>query len=194
MSQFGTKRTWRLRSAMSAFGGKADMTQASTKADYRFVRLSAYSGKPSGLIQLTLLLVCVLSRGGSRFGSSRLHVVTSISPGKSACSNVSCVPQRGQNDRVPFSVELNRRGRPLTIRKAPDSMLNQVTNGAPVVPRQIEQWQLVSWKGAPSASYRIAPQKQPPRSIGTSSEETGLDHIKRRANEATRQSPAPPHD
>jgi hypothetical protein len=91
----------------------------------------------------------------------------SISSGKSACWNVSCVPQREQNERTPFSVELNRVGSPL-IRKSDERGLNQVTKGAPVVPRQIEQWQFVSWNGVPRASYRIAPQKHPPMSIGIS--------------------------
>ena len=85
----------------------------------------------------------VLSRGGTNSGSSRLPVVTSISSGKSACSNVSCVPHREQNERTPFSVELNRIGSPLMIRKSDGRTLNQVTKGAPVVRRQIEQWQFV---------------------------------------------------
>ena len=54
------------------------------------------------------------------------------------------------------------------IRKSDERALNQVTKGAPVVRRQIEQWQFVSWNGVPRASYRIAPQKHPPVSIGTS--------------------------
>lgn len=37
-------------------------------------------------------------------------------------------------------------------RKSLDLTLNHVTNGAPVVRRQIEQWQFVSWNGAPVAS------------------------------------------
>ena len=111
----------------------------------------------------------VLSRGGAKLGSSRLPVVTSISSGKSACSNVSCVPHREQNERMPVAVELYRVGCPLMIRKSDERKLNQVTKGAPVVRRQIEQWQFVSSNGVPRASYRIAPQKHPPVSIGTSS-------------------------
>jgi hypothetical protein len=57
----------------------------------------------------------------------------------------------------------------LVIRKSDERTLNQVTKGAPVVRRQIEQWQFVSWNGVPRASYRIALQKHPPVSIGTSS-------------------------
>ena len=108
------------------------------------------------------------SRGGTNSGLSRLPVVTSISSGKSVCSNVSCVPHREQNERSPFSVELYRVGSPLMIRKSDEHALNQSHEGAPVVRRQIEQWQFVSSNGVPRASYRIAPQKHPPVSIGTS--------------------------
>jgi hypothetical protein len=54
------------------------------------------------------------------------------------------------------------------IRKSDERVLNQVTKGAPVVRRQIEQWQFVSSNSVPRASYRIDPQKHPPVSIGTS--------------------------
>jgi hypothetical protein len=69
---------------------------------------------------------------------------------------------------MPFAVELNRVGSPLMIRKSDERTLNQVTKGAPVVRRQIEQWQFVSLNDVPRASYRIASQKHPPVSIGTS--------------------------
>jgi hypothetical protein len=39
------------------------------------------------------------------------------------------------------------------------------TKGAPPTRLQIEQWQLVSLVGAPSAVYRMKPQKQPPSII-----------------------------
>jgi hypothetical protein len=107
-------------------------------------RASRSSGNPSGAIQTSRLLVRVLSLGGTNSGWSRLQVVTSISSLSSACWKVSWVPHREQNDRAPCSVELNRIGSPLTIRKSPGCTLNQVTNGAPVVRRQIEQWQLVA--------------------------------------------------
>jgi hypothetical protein len=75
---------------------------------------------------------------------SRLQVVTSISSGRSACSNVSWVPQRGQKERVALAVDANRAGSP-PIRRNPDlGTVNHATKGAPVVRRQIEQWQLVS--------------------------------------------------
>jgi hypothetical protein len=57
---------------------------------------------------------------------------------------VSCVPHREQNERTPFLVELNRVGSLLMIRKYDERTLNQVTKGAPIVRRQIEQWQFVS--------------------------------------------------
>ena len=75
-----------------------------------------------------------------------------ISSGKSACSPVSWVPHRGQNDRTDFAVELNRVASPLVMRNSIDLTLNMLRNGAPVVRRQIEQWQFVSRNGAPSAS------------------------------------------
>jgi hypothetical protein len=78
---------------------------------------------------------------------------------------MSCVPHREQDERTPFSVELNRVGSPLMIRKSDVRILNQVTKGAPVVRRQIEQW-FVSLNGVPWATYRIDPQKHPPVSIG----------------------------
>jgi hypothetical protein len=43
--------------------------------------------------------------------------------------------------------------------------LNQVTNGAPVVRWQMEQWQFVRSNGVPAVSYRTCPQKHPPLSM-----------------------------
>jgi hypothetical protein len=74
-----------------------------------------------------------------------------ISSGKSACSPVSWVPQREHNDRTVLAVELNRAGC-LMMRNSVDLTLNMLRNGAPVVRRQIEQWQFVSRNGALSAS------------------------------------------
>jgi hypothetical protein len=62
-----------------------------------------------------------------------------ISSGKSACSPVSWVPQREQNDRTDFAVELNLMGWPLVMRNAIDLTLSMLRNGAPVVGRQIKQ-------------------------------------------------------
>jgi hypothetical protein len=104
------------------------------------------------LTHLSLLLVRVWSLGGSAFGSSRLHVVTSISSEKSVCSKVSRVPHCGQKLLVPFGVDLNRVGSPHTRRNWDRGTPNYVTNGAPVVRRQIEQWQFVSSKAVPAAS------------------------------------------
>jgi hypothetical protein len=113
---------------------------------------SRYSGNPSGTTHSSRLLVWILTRGGTSFGLSRLAVVMPISSGKSVCSPVSWVPQREQNDRTVFAVELNRTGRPLMMRNSIDLTLNMLRNGAPVVRRQIEQWQFVSRNGAPSTS------------------------------------------
>jgi hypothetical protein len=78
--------------------------------------------------------------------------VTSISLGKSSVSKVSCVPQFAQKVLVPLRVDLNRAGSPSVNRNWVRSMLNQATEAAPVVPRQIAQWQLVSWNGMPDVS------------------------------------------
>jgi hypothetical protein len=91
-------------------------------------------------------------------GLSRLHVVTSISPGLLSSSKVNCVPQLGQNARVPVADDLKRVGLPLNRRKCRRSVLNHVMNGAPAVRRQIEQWQFDSWKTPPDTSYRMWPQ------------------------------------
>jgi hypothetical protein len=53
---------------------------------------------------------------------------------------------------VPFVLDRNRTGSPDTRRNSGGRTLNHVTNGAPVVRRQIEQWQLVSWNGVPATS------------------------------------------
>jgi hypothetical protein len=67
-------------------------------------------------------------------------------------SNVSCVPHSGQKLRVPLALDLRRAGSPPTMRNCERGTLNHATNGAPVVRRQIEQWQLVWLNGAPPAS------------------------------------------
>jgi hypothetical protein len=45
---------------------------------------------------------------------------------------------------MPSAVDLNRAGAPCTMRNWDRGTLNHATKGAPVVRRQIEQWQLVS--------------------------------------------------
>ena len=52
---------------------------------------------------------------------------------KPACSPVSWVPHRGQNDRSDFAVELNRVAWPLVMRNSIDLTLIMLTNGTPVV-------------------------------------------------------------
>ena len=66
-----------------------------------------------------------------------------------AWRNVSCVPQRAQNVRVPDGLDANFAGWPWVIWNSSGRTLNHVTKGAPVVRRQIEQWQLVALNGAP---------------------------------------------
>jgi hypothetical protein len=79
-------------------------------------------------------------------------MVTSISFGKSSVSKVSWVPHWEQNVRVPLRVDLKRVGAPAVKRNWERSRLNHATDAAPVVPRQIAQWQLVSWNGVPEVS------------------------------------------
>jgi len=59
-----------------------------------------------------------------------------------------------RNDRMPFSLELDRTGCPLTKWKSVSRTLNHVTNAAPVVPRQTEQWLFVSLNGVPIVHNR----------------------------------------
>jgi hypothetical protein len=51
-----------------------------------------------------------------------------------------------------LALDRKRTGLPDTHRNSDGRTLNQVTNGAPVVRRQMEQWQFVSWNGAPVTS------------------------------------------
>ena len=56
------------------------------------------------------------------------------------------------------SDDLKRAGSPATKRNEPAGTLNQATNGAPLVPRQVVQWQAVLCCGLAAVSYRTAPQ------------------------------------
>ena len=78
-------------------------------------------------------------------------MVTSISSGLCADSKVSGVPQRGQNVRVPWADDRKDAGAPARNAKSARLTLNHATNGAPLVRRQIEQWQFVSSNGRPPA-------------------------------------------
>ncbi len=63
--------------------------------------------------------------------------------------------------------------------------LAQARKGAPLVFRQIRQWQLVRWKGVPTARYLTAPQKQPPSKTGSFA--TGMSgRLARRSAEGRR--------
>jgi len=68
------------------------------------------------------------------------------------CVKASGVPQSQQKLRVAFGVELKLPGSPRNQRKFGRFTVNQVTNGAPLVRRQIEQWQLVRANGSPVTS------------------------------------------
>jgi len=78
-------------------------------------------------------------------------MVTSSSSGLCVDWKVTGVPQRGQNVRVPWSDERKVAGSPARNVKSARLTVNQATKGAPLVRRQIEQWQFVSWNGAPPA-------------------------------------------
>jgi hypothetical protein len=65
---------------------------------------------------------------------------------------VSWVPQWEQKLRVPLRLDRKRDGSPSTNRNSEGLTLNHATNGAPVVRRQMEQWQFVSWNGLPVTS------------------------------------------
>jgi hypothetical protein len=62
------------------------------------------------------------------------------------------VPQRGQKLRVPRSVDAYDVACPCSQRKLVRGTLNQATNGAPDARRQMEQWQVHSWKAPVPAS------------------------------------------
>jgi hypothetical protein len=62
------------------------------------------------------------------------------------------VPHDEQKDRAPVLLDRKLVGAPAITRKSARRTLNQVTNGAPVVRRHIEQWQFVRWNGTPVAS------------------------------------------
>jgi hypothetical protein len=62
---------------------------------------------------------------------------------------VSGVPQRGQKVRVPRSDDRKLAGSPDVKRKPTAGTVNHATHGAPLVRRQMEQWQFVSCEGLP---------------------------------------------
>ena len=113
-------------------------------------------------IQGNCRLVQVWSAGGSFSGSSSVQVVTSISSGKSAFSNINALPHCVQKPRVAFALEANFPGVPCVNRNWLRGTLNHATSGAPLARRQVAQWQMVRLKGVPPASNRMAPHKHPP--------------------------------
>jgi hypothetical protein len=60
---------------------------------------------------------------------------------------VSGVPQPEQKVRTPRVEDRKLEGLPEVIRNAVSGTVNQVTNAAPLVRRQMEQWQFVSSDG-----------------------------------------------
>jgi hypothetical protein len=78
--------------------------------------------------------------------------VTSISAGCVLDWKVSGVPHRPQKVRVARGEDWKRAGSPVTKRNVSAGTVNHATNGAPLVLRHIEQWQLVSCEGTPEVS------------------------------------------
>jgi len=103
-------------------------------------------------IQHNWLAVRTWSVGGTDAGVSRLHVVTSMSSGQSAWTNVSGVPQSGQKRRVPHALDANALGVPRVSRKPARFTEKHATNGAADAFRQSAQWQIVEWNGWPVIS------------------------------------------
>lgn len=77
---------------------------------------------------------------------------------RSVVGKVSWVPQVEQKERMAWELERNRAGSPAMMRKSTAGTVNQATQGAPVVPLHMSQWQLVWLLASSDASYRIAPQ------------------------------------
>ena len=98
-----------------------------------------------------------------------LASVTSMRSGWREFSEKSGLPQRPQNDRVPWSDERWRISVEASwSRSWPLSTANQVTNAAPLLRRHIEQWQWPQNSVGSSISKRTAPQKQEPLTVGWS--------------------------
>jgi hypothetical protein len=85
-------------------------------------------------------------------GSSRLHVVTSIVPGESACTYVSGVPQSRQNVRVTGAVEWKLAGSPFWKAKLARSKVTQATTGDAATRRHVWQWHTIVLDGVPATS------------------------------------------
>src|SRR5512144_2333358 len=97
--------------------------------------------------QVSWLDVQICESGSSEFGSSRLPTVTSIQLGSAVSWNVSAVPHAAQNVRVACGVERSSAGAPAVNAKASLRTVAQVTNGAPLVRRQMLQWQWLTSNG-----------------------------------------------
>ncbi len=70
-----------------------------------------------------------------------LPTVTSTEPGRAVSRKVSAVPQAAQSWRTARGVARSSAGVPAVKTKAAAGNVAQVTNGAPVVRRQMRQWQ-----------------------------------------------------
>ena len=71
-------------------------------------------------------------------------------PGERVDANVKGVPHDAQKVRVACSEDLKVAGSSDTKRNDATGTLNQATNGAPLVWRQIVQWQAV-WLAGPAS-------------------------------------------
>ena len=74
-------------------------------------------------------------------GWSMLPTVTSTEPGRAVSRKVSAVPQAAHSWRTARGVARSSAGVPAVKAKVAAGNVAQVTNGAPVVRRQMLQWQ-----------------------------------------------------
>lgn len=91
-------------------------------------------------------------RGGTRAGSSRLAMVTSIHSASSLPHQVRQVPQVPQKARSTFGLERKITGSPAVHRSAERRTLNHATDGAPAMRRQSAQWQTVASRASSSVA------------------------------------------
>jgi hypothetical protein len=84
----------------------------------------------------------MVSAGVNNAGWSKLQTVTSISSAAGSVRNVNGVPQCGQKERTR-PAHRKSFGSPTVNRNSFRRNDAQVTNGAPLLRRQSEQWQWV---------------------------------------------------
>src|SRR5439155_5229710 len=94
--------------------------------------------------QASWLEVQMCAAGTIASGRSILPTVTSTELGRAVSRKVRAVPQAAQSWRTARGVARSSAGVPAVKAKAAAGNVAQVTNGAPVVRRQMLQWQWVT--------------------------------------------------